>query len=197
MKTEKTCTKCKELKPLSMYSSQSKALDGKQSICKPCYAKIARDRRIGKPCYTCGKPKEIGIPKGARICLECAKTCYTCKTNPRRMQNRECKECYAKREKIRSATPHRKKQERITRIKHKYKVSREYAIQLSNAESCEACKSPVSGKAAQVDHCHKTGVVRGVLCFGCNVALGNISDSKERLQMLIDYLSKHEGKQNG
>ena len=43
-----------------------------------------------------------------------------------------------------------------------------------------------------VDHCHKTGAVRGVLCFNCNAALGHVNDSQERLQKLKDYLAVKE-----
>jgi hypothetical protein len=43
-----------------------------------------------------------------------------------------------------------------------------------------------------VDHCHKTNKVRSLLCFNCNQALGNVSDSIERLNKAIDYLRKHK-----
>jgi hypothetical protein len=39
-----------------------------------------------------------------------------------------------------------------------------------------------------VDHCHKTGRVRGLLCSGCNRALGGALDNSETLRRLADYL---------
>lgn len=40
-----------------------------------------------------------------------------------------------------------------------------------------------------VDHCHKTGVVRGLLCSADNKSvLGHLRDSEEALQRAIDYL---------
>jgi hypothetical protein len=44
-----------------------------------------------------------------------------------------------------------------------------------------------------VDHDHRTGVVRDRLCRRCNLALGYVGDSVERLLQLRDYLIKHNG----
>ena len=53
--------------------------------------------------------------------------------------------------------------------------------------TCAVC----SGEAKHVDHDHKTNRVRGVLCFNCNQALGNVRDNLEVLRGLIDYLADH------
>lgn len=39
-----------------------------------------------------------------------------------------------------------------------------------------------------VDHCHATGVVRGLLCPNCNRALGLLQDSTEALKRALHYL---------
>lgn len=39
-----------------------------------------------------------------------------------------------------------------------------------------------------VDHCHKTGEIRGLLCSDCNTALGLFQDSPEILSKAIAYL---------
>lgn len=41
-----------------------------------------------------------------------------------------------------------------------------------------------------VDHCHQTGNIRGLLCTSCNTGIGKLSDSVEKLQRAINYLSK-------
>jgi hypothetical protein len=70
----------------------------------------------------------------------------------------------------------------------------EYAA-ISNRGVCEVCGSdqPIKGRMRlHVDHNHDTGKIRGLLCHKCNIALGNVGDSKERLQALIDYLERYE-----
>jgi len=41
-----------------------------------------------------------------------------------------------------------------------------------------------------VDHCHKTGAVRGLLCHNCNRALGLLKDNVDTLNRCIDYLQE-------
>ena len=43
-----------------------------------------------------------------------------------------------------------------------------------------------------VDHNHKTGKLRGIICNRCNMALGNVGDSPQVLRSLANYLEKHE-----
>lgn len=39
-----------------------------------------------------------------------------------------------------------------------------------------------------VDHCHRTGSVRGLLCNNCNRGLGLLGDTIEKLELAIIYL---------
>jgi hypothetical protein len=45
---------------------------------------------------------------------------------------------------------------------------------------------------ACVDHCHKTGKVRGLLCHKCNAGLGMFEESLDSLQKSIDYLKDRQ-----
>ena len=53
--------------------------------------------------------------------------------------------------------------------------------------TCATCDA----KPEHVDHDHRTGKVRGVLCFNCNQALGNVRDDPTTLQELTRYLRQH------
>lgn len=43
-----------------------------------------------------------------------------------------------------------------------------------------------------IDHCHKTGIVRGLLCHDCNTGLGKFKDSMELLFKAAAYLDRFE-----
>ena len=56
---------------------------------------------------------------------------------------------------------------------------------------CKICKcSCKSGKQLAVDHCHETGVVRGLLCAKCNTNLGRIEAYLKNPKPWDDYLDK-------
>jgi hypothetical protein len=54
-------------------------------------------------------------------------------------------------------------------------------------ESIEKTSTDVR-KSACVDHCHTTGVVRGLLCWDCNVGLGKFKDVPQLLINAARYL---------
>lgn len=87
-------------------------------------------------------------------------------------------------------------------LKHAYGLTAEsYTMLLFNAKhSCQACGTreldlPKRSKGQRaslcVDHDHKTGKVRGLLCNGCNVALGHLKDDPERVRRLLVYIQGH------
>lgn len=44
----------------------------------------------------------------------------------------------------------------------------------------------------QVDHCHRTNQIRGILCRNCNVGIGHFRDNALILKNAIKYLNKFE-----
>lgn len=53
---------------------------------------------------------------------------------------------------------------------------------------CLVCKVQ---KARDIDHCHKTGKVRGMLCGRCNTGLGMLGDDINNLKNAILYLERN------
>ena len=70
----------------------------------------------------------------------------------------------------------------------------ELAVLLAQHEQCAICgTTDWNGKGPQgpqVDHCHKTKRVRGVLCNNCNQGLGRFKDRIDLLEAAITYLRR-------
>lgn len=87
-------------------------------------------------------------------------------------------------------TASRKKRYKTGRNEH---LIRTYGI--TEAEFCDMllqqqglCAICRCRKAKAIDHDHATGRVRGVLCHGCNSAIGVFNEDPEVFQRALDYL---------
>lgn len=105
----------------------------------------------------------------------------------------QCKNCYAQ-----SMKDYRLKRKNegnpILRI-NKYGITNSQYHKLVELHlgGCAICKQPCnSGMRLAVDHNHKTGKIRGLLCGNCNQALGRIKDNEEILFNMMEYL-KNDG----
>lgn len=80
------------------------------------------------------------------------------------------------------------------RIKHLYKISVEEYDAIHDAQNgvCAICGRTSEGKKLAVDHCHSTGLVRGLLCTACNVGLGLFRDDLVLLAKAMQYLQNDE-----
>lgn len=87
------------------------------------------------------------------------------------------------------------------RHKRNHHLLRKFGITLNEAnallveqgERCAICGDrlqPEKPPFPHVDHDHKTGKVRGILCFSCNAGLGAFKDSPVRLRLAIAYLER-------
>ena len=72
-------------------------------------------------------------------------------------------------------------------------IERKYAEQGGACKTC-GIKMPLYGqsrKALNLDHNHKTGQIRDLLCPSCNLALGHVKDNIQTLENLVYYLKEH------
>jgi hypothetical protein len=57
--------------------------------------------------------------------------------------------------------------------------------------TCAICDAPPpEGKRLYVDHCHRTGHARGLLCRDCNLGIGKFNDDIDRLRSAVKYLER-------
>lgn len=110
-----------------------------------------------------------------------------------------CGDCIASRKKQRYAS-----EEEIRRKNAAYSRLRSYGLTQQEFEAmrekqdgrCAICSARIGLKKydMNVDHCHDTGRVRGLLCTHCNRGLGGFSDDPGVLEKAIDYLRLQTGR---
>lgn len=78
---------------------------------------------------------------------------------------------------------------------YRYGVTREwYESKLKEQdEGCGMCgtKDSGTGHRFHIDHNHKTGKVRGVLCYRCNIFLAHFEHDIRRPELALAYLKKY------
>ena len=87
---------------------------------------------------------------------------------------------------------------RARKIRRRYNLEPEEVVAMYKQQQgrCAICR--IKGDVTEmgftekttlvIDHSHKTGNVRGLLCYKCNSGLGMFKDSKKSLSKAIDYL---------
>lgn len=91
------------------------------------------------------------------------------------------------------------KNARKSNLKKSYGITEEYYDQMLAAQGgkCAICltdRPTGKWKVFAVDHCHVSGLVRGLLCNECNRGMGLLKDSAELLRAAADYLDCHAKK---
>lgn len=150
-------------------------------------------------CRGCGKPRNAETtgtfvnPRGERVLRS---RCFECTAAYRREWRRKTPTWEAVKARTREDYARRKAADpdlnRWREIRRNYGLSRaDYDAMLAGQGSgCAACGGQPEGQRTvfEVDHCHRTGQIRGLLCGKCNRTLAMADDSIERLELLIEYL---------
>lgn len=129
------------------------------------------------------------------------KRCYKCKEfksvdefyrSNKVYYQKECKVCNRERKYRWHHTEEGKRSSMNTKLKRRFGISvEEYDEMLKNQKGmCLICgKYQCSqGHNLAVDHDHRTGKIRGLLCKSCNVGIGNFYDRPDLLLKAANYL---------
>jgi Recombination endonuclease VII len=88
------------------------------------------------------------------------------------------------------------------RAKAKYGIPRnefDALRETAKTGTCEICSKPARGKRCNgilhMDHCHKIGKFRGLLCHKCNARLDMLEKNLDWFVSAINYLQKHSQKE--
>ena len=146
-----------------------------------------------KPEDAFGLHKTYGRQAWCRACMS-----EYCKSPKQRQKAAERRARDAEKVRQRKKVAYRNNKDRVweQNIMKKYGITADEYFEMLNEQenTCALCDREHAGelKRLAVDHCHKTGKVRGLLCEACNRALGMFHDDVERLFKAIDYLTKHK-----
>ncbi|MFI7702530.1 endonuclease VII domain-containing protein [Nonomuraea sp. NPDC049480] len=186
----KRCPDCGETKAVSEFGLNKRMADGLARYCKGCFRKRStqsyRKRRAEQ-----GKTvrEAVVVPEGRKYCPRCKEVKPVTEFGRNRAEKSGltayCKPCHnvaMREERIKNHGSARN-----------YHLKRRYGITEDDFERmlaqqgglCAICRA-VPGTF--VDHCHRTGRVRGVLCFNCNNGLGHFGDNLVLLELAALYL---------
>lgn len=188
----KACLDCGETKSVEEFSPSPKGVLGRNSYCKICMrerSKASYRKRRAAAGRTVTEARNV--PNGQRWCPDC-QTVKPFEDFPRNRSGRDgrgayCKPCHNARG--------QETRNRLYGGGREYHLRARYGIGQADYDAmlarqngvCAGCKKAVPG---HVDHDHATGKVRGLLCFNCNQALGNVRDDLQVLEPLGGYLAR-------
>ena len=175
-RTERTCDACGQSIPVEVTGKArfcSLGCNTKWHNEKKARAKAAKAlavRQIRPPCIGCGSAVPPSLKSGTVYC------------------SRVCRVKTVSEERQRTGAMRAYMRQRL------YGVSAEEfeAMLVTQDGACAICRSTTPGGRGNfhVDHDHATGRIRGLLCHGCNVGLGNFRDQPDLLETAAAYLRR-------
>ena len=144
-----------------------------------------------KICSKCkqGKPlKDFGwVVKGKSPRRPDCKLCNSKKSQNYYRRNRET--CLQKARAYRGTKKGRRNTKAGNLRKYGLTIEQREEMYVNQKGICPICGDFVLNKNMQVDHNHKTGEIRSLLCARCNSLLGWIEPNPKLTQPALDYLS--------
>ena len=144
-------------------------------------------------CKRCGREKGVHIVKKGKFSGRKIKTCFVCrKINDRRYREKN-------RTSVRDSQRayYHKNIDRVRKInykrhlKNKYGITEQELIDLMEKSNygCFICgKKHDDKQKLNIDHCHKTGKIRGLLCWDCNIGISKFKDNSTLMERAASYV---------
>lgn len=182
--TERRCKTCGVIKPIGDFEPGKRYRNGRMPVCRTCRAAyragLYRRERLPigvvKQCRACAHEKDLSeFVKDRRSPDGYSPRCVDCRRAGRSGESREAARA------------------RFLRWKYGISVEDYDAMLQAQGGGCAACGGPQDQAGREwfdIDHCHQTGRVRGLLCSSCNIALGLLREDRERIIRLADYLDR-------
>lgn len=216
----KTCTICGETQPIENFKKHKACVSGYVSRCKQCVNRLnmEADRRKGVKTQVTRTAEEKKATKSSyqknyyqmhRKRLSDYQRTHK-EANPE-LAARQHRSWYrnnrdkilvdAREYRIKNADHIREWRKRTGRrkwLKHYGLTVEQYEAMVQRQGNCCAIcgNGPTIGKTLCVDHDHRTGKVRGLLCNTCNVGMGALKDDPELVWLAFAYLVEYADDDN-
>ena len=185
----KICNICKEEKPLSSFL---KIKGKRQGRCKPCRTEYNKTQKVRRDkWYRENRERLVVLSKQY---VEENKERIAAYKAQWHLENKERMNELSKQNYQNSDRDVLRDRE----LQKNYGISLVQRNQLleSQGGGCAICGAveDITGKELCVDHCHRTEVVRGVLCSLCNTGIGMLGDDSESVEKAFKYLVDAENR---
>lgn len=177
-----------------------------KGMCASCYM-IRRRAKEGaktqlRTNYICGHHDRKHMARGR--CQKCYQKWMTENVPEYKDAQKRARDEWKKRNKDRVREYAQKpRAKRVTKSSNlrRYKITFEQYVEMRSRQNntCAICNGPGGKNGLGIDHCHASGVVRGLLCSKCNAGIGMLGEDLERMSAAIEYVARHKhlGEQRG
>lgn len=178
-----SCNACKGALPISSFHKAATITRGYQYKCKDCMSILDKNPTPERKAHKLKKLEQWRIDNSDKI-----------KEHKRRYYDKNKEKC-----KTAAKISQEKNKDRYASLA----LSRKYGITLDQYNflrvqqnyCCAICSKSedMLEKKMVVDHDHKTGKIRKLLCAKCNVGIGMFNDDPDILDNAAKYIREHNG----
>ena len=98
-------------------------------------------------------------------------------------------DAWRRKESLRRKSQFNARRARVLRREYGITLEQWNAMRTDQENRCAICRE-LFVKTPHVDHCHRTGRVRSLLCTGCNTGLGSFRENPDFMAAAITYLKR-------